>query len=250
MSSEVAFLGRVADSIRSHHVVLDFGAGRGDLSSDPEVDQRLVNFRGACAHVEGCDIDPAVLENPLLDSATVIMPGLPLPYPTGSFDVIISRSVFEHLASPKLVCRELLRVLKPGGSLYAVTTNRTGYVALIARMIPRRFHALVLSLAQPRRREARFDAHYRLNTGPDVRRFFPHAEIEASRIFGPPRYGPPWIMGAMHRIMPDFLAPQLHVVVRKPAEVVPLLSRVPDHSPDQVRVTNKGQSTWPTPSQL
>jgi hypothetical protein len=54
--------------------VLDFGAGRGEPIVDDTVAYRrhLSNMKGRCAHLAGCDIDEAVLDNPYLDHAEVI----------------------------------------------------------------------------------------------------------------------------------------------------------------------------------
>ena len=42
-------------------------------------------------------------------------------FPDASFDVAYSFSVFEHLADPRLVLAEMMRVLRPGGLLYVST---------------------------------------------------------------------------------------------------------------------------------
>jgi SAM-dependent methyltransferase len=44
-----------------------------------------------------------------------------LPFKEGSFDAVLSLHVLEHVADPFLCARELYRVLKPGGTLFAVT---------------------------------------------------------------------------------------------------------------------------------
>jgi SAM-dependent methyltransferase len=38
----------------------------------------------------------------------------------GSFDVVFSRAVFEHIADPKEVLREVARILRPGGVFYCL----------------------------------------------------------------------------------------------------------------------------------
>ena len=43
------------------------------------------------------------------------------------FDVVFSKSVFEHLPSPSTVLREAVRVLRPGGVIYTKTMNYNSY---------------------------------------------------------------------------------------------------------------------------
>lgn len=41
----------------------------------------------------------------------------PLPFPTGSFDTVLSNDVMEHIKEPKLAWSEMARVLRPDGKL-------------------------------------------------------------------------------------------------------------------------------------
>jgi len=172
---EVAFYVQVAALLRPQDVVLDFGAGRGEfVETDPSPYRVwLQNFRGRCRHVAGCDLDPIVHANPTLDSATVIETGRPLPYPDNYFDLIVSRYVFEHIADPEWAAGELLRVLKPGGWICAMTPNKWGYVALASRLIPNRLHSRALSKVQPGRlTKDVFPTVYKLNRPSVIRSYF------------------------------------------------------------------------------
>jgi SAM-dependent methyltransferase len=49
-----------------------------------------------------------------------------LPLPSGTFDLILSHEVIEHVQDDRLAVREMIRVLKPGGRLVLFCPNR-GY---------------------------------------------------------------------------------------------------------------------------
>jgi len=224
IDQEVAFFTQVAALLSSEHRVLDFGAGRGEfVETDPSLYRRwLQNFRGRCAHVDGCDVDPAVMNNPTLDSAHVIRTGEPLPYDDGKFDLIISRYVFEHITDPEWASRELIRVLKPGGWICAMTPNRWGYVAFVSRLIPNRLHRAILSRVQPGRApEDVFPTAYKLNRPAAVMRYFGHAaDIFYYSTSGVPSYhfGSSVLFAigcALHKLTPRTFDVGLRFFIRK-----------------------------------
>ena len=49
---------------------------------------------------------------------TVTAEGENLPFPNNSFDVVLCDNVVDHAESPENICRELARILAPGGVLY------------------------------------------------------------------------------------------------------------------------------------
>ena len=176
----VEFYGRIDALLEPSWVVLDFGAGAGDAARDHSPYRRqLTTLRGRVSRLVGVDIEPAVLANPLVDEAHVIDDGGRLPFADASFDLVLADWVFEHLQDPASAVREIDRVLRPGGWVCARTTNRRGYVALGARLLPRRLHALVLRRVQPwRAPESVFRAHYVLNTQQALERAFPDTRYQ------------------------------------------------------------------------
>jgi SAM-dependent methyltransferase len=54
-------------------------------------------------------------------STDVVAVGEHLPFRDGAFDAVLSLHVLEHVKNPFVCARELVRVLKPGGTLFAVT---------------------------------------------------------------------------------------------------------------------------------
>jgi SAM-dependent methyltransferase len=226
LDQEVAFFTQIAALLRPDDMVLDFGAGRGEWhKDDPSLyRRRLQNLRGRCAHVDGCDVDPIVTENETLDAAKVLIPGEPLPYENGRFDLIISRYVFEHVPDPEWAARELLRVTKPGGWICALTPNKWGYVALAARLVPNALHRRVLRRIQPQRREMDvFPTTYRLNTGRALQRHFgADADIYHYTMSAVPSYhfGSLLLFRlqlGLHRLLPGALGLTLHLFMRKRA---------------------------------
>lgn len=220
----IGFYSQIAAILRPEHHVLDFGAGRGEPITDDPVPFRrnLVNLQGRCAHLTGCDVDPVVMTNPYLDAAVVIVPDEKLPFPDASFDIIVSRYVFEHLPDPAGSVAEMLRVLKPGGWICATTPNRFGYVALAASLIPNRLHVAYLKKIQPERKaEDVFPTVYGLNSLRALRRHFgPHGELHVFRHSSEPAYhfNSRFLFGALklfHKILPDVFQTALFIYFRK-----------------------------------
>jgi SAM-dependent methyltransferase len=220
----VGFYSQVVAYTRPDHIVLEFGAGRGRILSDDPIEFRrnISDLRTRCAHLDGCDIDPVVLNNPYLDTARVIRESEALPYENERFDLIISRFVFEHVSEPDFTARELLRVLKPGGLIAATTPNKWGYIGLGARLVPNRFHVGALARIQPEREaEDIFPTVYKLNTRADLHSHFArNADIFVVRRAAEPAYhfGKPLIYRAikwLNKHSPDSFLPVLDIYIRK-----------------------------------
>jgi len=120
---------------------------------------------------------------------TDVPPGLELhkadlgriPLPDASVDLIMSRSVFEHLTDPDAVYREFARVLRPGGHVVFLTANMWDYGTLVARMVPNRLHAKVVRWTEGRAEEDTFPVAYKTNTRADVDRLAHNAKFEVAR---------------------------------------------------------------------
>jgi SAM-dependent methyltransferase len=104
-----------------------------------------------------------------------------LPLPDGCVDVIMSRSVFEHLTDPEPVYREFARVLRPGGRVVFLTANMWDYGTLAARLVPNRYHAKVISAVEGRAEEDTFPTAYKTNTRKDVDRLARDAGLSVER---------------------------------------------------------------------
>lgn len=93
--------------------VLDAGCGSGRYL-------RLLSRRFPGASLSGCDLSPAMLSR--LPEAIDKRQGtlLSLPYPDGSFDAVLCVEALEHCPDPARACREMARLLAPGGRLVVI----------------------------------------------------------------------------------------------------------------------------------
>jgi SAM-dependent methyltransferase len=150
----VAFYARVSALLTADMTLVDFGCGRGASAQDPVVYRRnLLTFRGRVRRVIGVDVDGHGINNPTIDEFRLLAPDGIWPIESSTVDLVLSDSVMEHLPDPDLLFSQAARVLREGGCLCMRTPNRWGYVAVVARLIPERFHKKVLKRAQPLRLE-------------------------------------------------------------------------------------------------
>ncbi len=116
------------------------------------------------AHVVGIDLE-SVLETDNRQPPFGVRGDLgQLPFQAGYFDIIISRSVVEHLDNPLAVFREFSRVLRPGGKVVIVTPNKYDYVSLVAALTPYSLHRSFVSRIFPVSEDDVFPTRYRANT--------------------------------------------------------------------------------------
>jgi len=106
-------------------IVLDAGCGTGWFS------QRAVE-RGASA--VSLDVGVRLLQRVAekCDSRRVAGDLLSLPFPSGSFDVVICSEVIEHTLDPRRAVVELGRVLRFGGLMALTVPNRLWHPAIVA----------------------------------------------------------------------------------------------------------------------
>ena len=127
----IAFLERAGVAVRGR--VLDAGCGGGGmpLSLAEEADAVV-------------GIDPAERfqdagvrlgrERGLRNLHFALADGMALPFPAGSFDLVLSHAVIEHVADAPLYLRECARVLAPDGRVYLSTSP---YLSFAGAHLPR-----------------------------------------------------------------------------------------------------------------
>ena len=118
------------DALRPDTVALDAGCGR---------TTRLRNYRDRIVRLVGVDADEAAgRANPYLDEFLAADLDDSLPFAGDSFDLVYANFVVEHLASPERAFAEWRRVLRPGGTLLLLTSNRASPLMAAADRLPER----------------------------------------------------------------------------------------------------------------
>ncbi len=162
----LAFYLRVNALIPRDGTLLDVGCGRGAyLDNASGMQRELRSFETKCRQVIGIDVDPSAAANPALTEFRLIEGGRDWPIESESVDVIVADWVIEHISDPESFLREAFRTLRPGGTICIRTANAWNYAYAISRLIPNRFHRLVLGFVQKDRAEQdSFPTLYRCNT--------------------------------------------------------------------------------------
>lgn len=119
---EIVFDALLADEDLRGRSVLDVGCGTGWFS------QRAIE-RGAA--VTACDIGPRLLSltRERCGATPVAADACSLPFPAGTFDVVISSECIEHTLDPIAAIREIHRVTRAGGLLLITVPNQLWHFA-------------------------------------------------------------------------------------------------------------------------
>jgi SAM-dependent methyltransferase len=127
----IAFLERAGVTI--HGRILDAGCGGGGMPLSLAEEARAV-----------IGIDPAerfgdagvrlARERGLRNLHFALADGMALPFADGTFDLVLSHAVIEHVADAPLYLREARRVIKPGGHVYLSTSP---YLSFAGAHLPR-----------------------------------------------------------------------------------------------------------------
>lgn len=154
--------------LKSTDVLMDAGCGR----AVPV----LRTYLGRAAQLIGIEIVEFTDVPDGIDTYNADLAKLPLA--DGSVNLIMSRSVFEHLRDPQSVYKEFSRILRPGGRVVFLTANMWDYGTLVARLVPNRFHAQIVKQVEGRAEEDTFPIEYRTNTRGAVGRLATAAGLE------------------------------------------------------------------------
>lgn len=150
----------VGERLQPTHTLLDAGCGY--------TAPILSRFRGRAARLIGVDL--VDFDRPLdgieLYRRDLADTGLA----AASVDLVMCRAVMEHLTEPLAVYREMQRILRPGGRFVFLTGNAWDYSAVIARLVPNRFHPWIVARTEGRQERDVFPVAYRTNTRRQIER--------------------------------------------------------------------------------
>ncbi|MGQ0734882.1 MAG: class I SAM-dependent methyltransferase [Acidobacteriota bacterium] len=149
-----------------------------------------------------------------------------VPFDDEQFDVVVIRSVIEHVEDPDRTFRELARVTKPGGAILMNLPNKWDYVSVLARLAGR-FKSWVLQRVVRTGWED-FPVRYRCNTRRALNKCAVRAELQVEEFVPLPSqpsylsfFVPLYLAGAVYQffislLALDVLQPSFLVVLRKP----------------------------------
>jgi SAM-dependent methyltransferase len=136
--------------------VLEAGCGR---------TTRLARFRDRIDRLVGVDLDESGgRTNESIDEFAVADLCGPLPFDDAAFDLVYSNFVVEHLERPPAAFGEWHRVLRPGGSVVVVTSNRSNPLMAAARILPQGVRTAIKGRGPGAVARDVFPARYRANT--------------------------------------------------------------------------------------
>ena len=105
-----------------------------------------------------------------------------LPFRSGSFDVVVSRSVVEHLSNPDGVFGEISRVLRPGGRVIFTTPNKYYYSSIVAGLVSYRLKDRFMRSVFGDSGYDHFPVFYRANTRRALRQVAARAGLRLERV--------------------------------------------------------------------
>ena len=103
-------------------------------------------------------------ENETLDSFVVADLCGEAPFADGTFDLVYSNFVIEHMAAPAAAFAEWRRVLRDGGDVVLVTSNRANPVLAMAALFPGRLRVALKRRGAGAVERDVFPTAYRANT--------------------------------------------------------------------------------------
>lgn len=162
----------VCGYLQKHDTVVDIGCG----ATAP----MLCRLAGRSGNMIGIDLVPFQINGVPINLINASATNVPLADATA--DIVISRSVFEHLPDPSLAFREISRILKYGGHFILLTPNLYDYSTIASKLIPNRYHASIVTRTEGRHEEDVFPTYYRANTSHRIEKLATWAGLQVNSI--------------------------------------------------------------------
>lgn len=204
-------------SVPNGSTILEFGCGRTFRLTRLLGDRFAARFATDLEQVSPDDVPDHVVFKRCTPEA--------IPFCDERFDVVLIRSVMEHVEDPAQTFRELARVTRPGGCVLMNLPNKWDYVSVLARLTGRFKSSILKSVVRTQWQD--FPVRYRCNTrrsltvfavrsGFVVEQFLPLPSQPSYLSFFVPLY----IVGAVYQFLVsicvlDVLQPSFVVLLRK-----------------------------------
>jgi ubiquinone/menaquinone biosynthesis C-methylase UbiE len=178
--SQTIYEGLLFNSVLEDEIWLDLGCGHNLLSPwRTESEKKLIQIP---KFIVGLDYDKCSLHKHISIKNLILGDISKLPFKDGSFSLITSNMVFEHLNDPLAQLIEIYRILKPGGRLIFHTPNLYGYLTIISMFIPKNLKIRIIFLLEKRKAEDVFPTYYRINTENAIRLFGQRVGFKINKI--------------------------------------------------------------------
>ena len=149
----------VAKLVAPGRTWVDLGCGR-DLFPHNRNLAKILSER--CGLLVGVDPDDTLNDNPFVhEKARSTIDAYHTPR---TFDVLTLRMVAEHIAEPETTLEALARLSAPGSKVVVYTVNLWAPLAVLAWLIPFRFHHAIKRLFWQTEERDTFPVVYKLNT--------------------------------------------------------------------------------------
>jgi SAM-dependent methyltransferase len=142
--------------VRSDNVLLDAGCGKKGI---------LDKYKGKLKFAVGCDLSFSAIKQNAAADGRVLANLNGLPFPDGTFDIIISQWALEHIPDPDACFKEFCRVLKPKGGLIIVSNSIHNPLMFFSSIFPEKIRDKIkIRLLPPEIEEDTFPTYYRCNS--------------------------------------------------------------------------------------
>jgi SAM-dependent methyltransferase len=158
--------------------ILDVGAGTMTPINHSSGISEEVSIIGMDLLVE------ALVDNSQLDQGVVADLCNHWPIADASIDLVLSRSVIEHLEYTEIFASECMRVLKPGGHCIHILPGRNAPFSLLNRLLPKRVSRHLLDTIFTHKKELLgFRAYYNDCTFSEIKNLFTATGLTVNRVY-------------------------------------------------------------------